>query len=142
MSGNKKSLFPTFPLCQLAGIATFLVIFFVIPLYVAPGTKDSVWIAMMILVPVLIAILSLGFVNQAKPTCVFGNIPLYIFLTLLFCQKISTNIDIQLGDFSKNLFSWIKFLIYTFGWSIGVTVLQYCALLIMQTIKKYIPSVK
>ena len=109
----------------LCSIITFALVFFLVPMLLAGGIPDFIWMTLDLILPAVAAALLL---KQVKPTWIFLNLPIHYGLLILLASPLSkiwgSPIDRGLG--------WFSYIGSTFFWPFILTILQFVVLWIQK----------
>jgi len=105
----------------LCSVITFALVFYLVPVLLAGGTPDFIWMALDLILPAVAAALLL---KQVKPTWIFLNLPIHYGLLILLATPLSKiwGSPIALG------LGWFSYIGATFFWPIILTIIQFVVL--------------
>lgn len=129
---NKKQLL----LSLACGVITAGLQFFLVPLCFMKGVPDGVWVSLMLLLPILPAVLLLYFVHRCTPKSVFWGLLAECVIALVFHRVIGGFLGYRLLSLAWDLFDFIAYFIFTFGWAVGAALLQFAVLWLIRKYQK------
>lgn len=110
----------------ICGVLSFFVDFVIIPQTVA--LPDPIWVALMLLLPMFIAICLMGRNMEIHPMYVLGGLPVQYLFLFIFAEQISKNFGINL---SKGL-SGLEYAYTAVVWPFGITLTQFLTLVVLR----------
>lgn len=126
---HKKHIFSA----VLCGALSAAIEFYLIPTFLMRGIPDAIWAVLMLLLPAVVAVLLL---RHYSPKCVLWSLLAQIVLVIVFAQPIGGLLGYRLVDFNWDFFDFIAYGLYVFGWSLGVTAVQFIVLLLLKKLRK------
>lgn len=118
------------PRILICGLLSAAVDFGLIPTFVR-GVPDFIWIALMLLLPAVIAVAAL---KQFKPSSVFWCALVQCLIVIVLANPLGRLMGYQLGDIANDLFDYLGYLLFAFGIIGGTTLVQFLALQLVKII--------
>lgn len=112
----------------LNGAVSFFVMFYFIPLFFMKGVEDYIWILLMLVLPLVLSILLLRVFSKCENKHILYSIAIECILAIVLYSLTGSILGFELGSFSKDLFDWIGYIVYVFGWIAASSALQYIVL--------------
>ena len=123
-------------LASICGVISSALIFYIIPRFFAKGVHDAVWGGLMLLLPAVVAVVLLHIVGRCSPRTVFWGLLVECAVALILHKPIGGFLGYQLHSFSWDFFDYIAYCMFTFGWSIAATLVQFVVLLALAKFKQ------
>lgn len=101
------------------------VIDFIIIPNLCRGWIDLVWMALMVILPVVIAVLLFRMIDYRKPGCIFIGLLIQYAVLITFAGPIS----ILWGSSIKSTLGWLSYMGSVFPWPFVTTLIQYLVIL-------------
>ena len=114
-------------MCSLISAVTD---FLIIP-NICRGWIDFIWMALMVILPVAIAILLFRMIDYRKPGCVFIGLLLHYALLIAFAGPISK----LWGSSIEHTLGWFSYIGSVFPWPLVITLIQYVVIMIIKKSK-------
>lgn len=114
-------------MCSLISAVTD---FLIIP-NICRGRIDFVWMALMAILPVVIAVLLFRMIDYRKPGYVFIGLLLHYALLITFAGPISK----LWGSSIEHTLGWFSYIGSVFPWTLVITLIQYVVIMIIKKSK-------
>lgn len=122
-------------LSVLCGAITCGLHFFIIPLFFMRAVEDPIWVALMLLLPIIPAAVLLHVIEVCSPKSVFWSMLTECSLVLIFHRVIGGFLGYHLSSLTWDLFEYIAYLMFTLGLAIPTALIQFVALLLLSKYK-------
>ena len=127
MKIKNTNLFIIAVMCSLISAVTD---FLIIP-NICRGWIDFVWMALMVILPVVIAVLLFRMIDYRKPGYVFIFFLLHYALLIAFAGPISK----LWGSSIEHTLGWFSYIGSVFPWPLVITLIQYVVIMIIKKSK-------
>jgi len=116
-------------LSALCGAITCGLHFFLIPRFFMRGLPDPVWCALMLLLPIIPAVILLYAFKHCPPRTILWSLLAECSFVLIFHRPIGGFLGYRLYSLSWDLFDFIAYFMFTFGWALATALIQFIVLL-------------
>lgn len=115
----------------VCGVLSAFIDFYFIPMFLARGVEDYIWMTLMVVLPVIVSVVIMKYSYQCQAKSVIWSFATQIVLVLVFHSIIGNILGYKLGDLNWYLFEWLAYGIFVFGWISATSVVQYIVLRIL-----------
>lgn len=106
-------------------LISFILVFYVIPVFFAKGTADFLWMSLMVVFPALVAAVIL---ERVRPVWVFVGLPIDYALLIALAAPLSK----IWGSSIEHSLGWFEYIGSTFVWPLVVTTVQFFILRLLR----------
>ena len=117
------------------GLITCGLQFYIIPQFFMRGLSDPIWIGLMVLLPIIPAVMILYALEKSAPKSILWSLLTECFIALVFHRLIGNFLGFHLYSIEWDLFEYVAYFMFTFGWSIATAFAQFIALHILSKYK-------
>ena len=120
----KTRIMNPFTLSVICSLISFAISFVLIPC-ICIGWIDILWMALMVILPIVIAVMLFRMIDYRKPGCIFIGVLIQYFILIAFAGPVSK----LWGSSIEHTLGWFSYIGSVFPWPFVITLIQYLVLL-------------